>query len=95
MSQQEKLIEAAQLLFDAQAQHQTCQPIREIIGETDIESAYAIQRINIDKRIANGAIRVGAKIGLTSLAVQKQLGVDQPDFGVLLSGTQVAKVAVM
>ena len=90
MSQQEKLIEAAQLLFDAEAQHQTCQPIREIIGENDIESAYAIQRINIDKRIANGAKRVGAKIGLTSLAVQKQLGVDQPDFGVLLSGTQVA-----
>lgn len=90
MSQQEKLIEAAQLLFDAEAQHQTCQPIREIIGENDIESAYAIQRINIDKRIANGAKRVGAKIGLTSLAVQKQLGVNQPDFGVLLSGTQVA-----
>ncbi len=90
MNQQEKLNLAAQQLFDAQEQHQTCAPIREIIGETDIETAYAIQRLNIEKRIALGVHRIGAKIGLTSLAVQKQLGVDQPDFGVLLSGTQVA-----
>lgn len=89
MSQLDKINQAAQILFEAQEKYETCLPIREIIGENDIETAYAIQRVNIEKRIAAGAKRIGAKIGLTSLAVQKQLGVDQPDFGILLSGTQV------
>ena len=43
-----------------------------------------MQEINIAERINRGAKPVGSKVGLTSFAVQKQLGVDQPDFGVLL-----------
>lgn len=58
-------------------------PLRETFPEITGDDAYAIQRINADRRILEGARVVGAKIGLTSLAVQKQLGVDQPDFGLL------------
>ena len=47
-------------------------------------AAYAVQRTGIDASIVAGARAVGHKIGLTSEAVQQQLGVDQPDFGVLL-----------
>lgn len=46
-----------------------------------LDEAYAIQRANIARRVADGETLVGHKIGLTSLAMQKQLGVDQPDFG--------------
>lgn len=66
-----------------------CAPVRELIGTTDLEQAYAVQEINTALRIADGARIIGSKIGLTSLSVQKQLGVDQPDFGVLWNDREV------
>ena len=64
-------------------------PISEEIGVEDIALAYEIQRINTSFRESNGARVVGKKIGLTSKAVQHQLGVDQPDFGVLFHDMEV------
>jgi len=58
-------------------------PVRDILGSTDIPAAYAVQEELNGRRVTRGAKVVGRKIGLTSPAVQKQLGVDQPDFGVL------------
>lgn len=48
-----------------------------------VDDAYAVQRVNINRRLAAGECRVGRKIGLTSLAMQQQLGVDSPDYGVV------------
>lgn len=48
-----------------------------------LEDAYTVQRINVARRIHAGERIVGRKIGLTSLAMQRQLGVSQPDFGVI------------
>jgi 2-keto-4-pentenoate hydratase len=50
---------------------------------SDIDSAYAVQSINTEFWRQAGRRVVGQKIGLTSIAVQRQLGVSQPDFGVL------------
>lgn len=59
--------------------------MRHIIGADDVEAAYDVQQRIVADRIALGATVVGRKIGLTSAAVQEQLGVDQPDFGVLFA----------
>lgn len=75
-------------LVAAQQTARPCPPVREFLDANDLDSAYKVQRTIIDARIAAGARRVGHKIGLTNPNVQKQLGVDQPDFGVLLDDMQ-------
>lgn len=75
---------AAGLLHHAEATSTWIEPLRRTYEGLDIDEAYAIQQLNIERRIAAGARKIGSKIGLTSAAVQKQLGVDQPDFGILL-----------
>ena len=57
--------------------------MRDILGDSDITAAYAVQRLLTEDSLARGRRIVGHKIGLTSPAVQRQLGVDQPDSGVL------------
>jgi len=77
------VVEAADRLRDAARTGVPASPVRDLIGSEDIASAYAVQRLLVSERIADGATRVGRKIGLTSPAVQSQFGVSQPDFGVL------------
>lgn len=60
-----------------------CAPVADLLGPDDIDSAYQVQRRLTDRRLAAGARIVGRKIGLTSEAVQRQIGVDRPDFGTL------------
>lgn len=72
-----------------------CAPVRDLIGSTDIEGAYATQLLVNRARTRAGARVVGRKIGLTSEAVQAQLGVDQPDFGVLFDDMAYVDGAVV
>lgn len=65
-------------------------PLRDVLAPTDIEGAYAVQRINTRFWECQGRRVIGRKIGLTSLAVQAQLGVDRPDFGILFDDMMIA-----
>lgn len=80
--------QATRRLEAAQSTATPCPPVRDLIG-ADPELAYAVQRAGITRRLEAGAVVVGRKVGLTSPAVQAQLGVDQPDFGVLLDTMRV------
>ncbi|WP_243741525.1 2-keto-4-pentenoate hydratase [Actinomycetospora succinea] len=81
--------QAAERLLDAAATGTPCAPVRDLIGPDDVDAAYAVQRRLAAHRVEAGARVVGRKIGLTNPAVQAQLGVDSPDFGVLFDDMAV------
>src|SRR5208283_3346836 len=64
-------------------------PVREVLPAGAIDQAYAAQEANTQRWLDEGRKLVGRKIGLTSLAVQRQLGVSQPDYGMLFSDMAV------
>lgn len=81
---------AADALYEALQTAEPIDPVRDIVGGGDIDAAYAVQELIIRRLEADGLARIGRKVGLTNPAVQTQLGVDQPDFGVLLSDMDVS-----
>jgi 2-keto-4-pentenoate hydratase len=58
-------------------------------SELTAADAYAIARHNVARQLVDGARVVGHKVGLTATAIQEQLGVDQPDYGVLLDSMEI------
>lgn len=82
----EKLLQAlAARLRESELTSTPIDPIRMELEGQEMEAAYAIQRINVEKSVVEGRRIVGRKIGLTNPRVQAQLGVDQPDFGTLFA----------
>jgi len=58
-------------------------PLSESEGISDVSAAYAIQSHWTNIRLRRGEQIAGRKIGLTSRAVQQQMGVNEPDYGTL------------
>jgi 2-keto-4-pentenoate hydratase len=80
---------AATRIRRAMTSGKTCKPIRDLIKKGDLDSAYAIQQANTEIWLKEGRRPVGRKIGLTAKSVQAQLGVDQPDYGILYADMEV------
>lgn len=74
---------AAEALSGAAKKGTPIAPLRRTYPSFTIEDAYLVQKLNVDRAVAAGQRIVGRKTGLTSKAVQAQLGVGQPDFGTL------------
>jgi 2-keto-4-pentenoate hydratase len=74
---------AADRLIEAAQRRVPCLPVRDLLAGADVTTAYGVQQLLVRHALAEGRRISGRKVGLTSKAVQAQLGVDQPDFGVL------------
>jgi 2-keto-4-pentenoate hydratase len=83
LDNQEQINAWAERLRNAEQTSTPIAPLRDEIANGG--DAYAVQLVNVRHAQAQGRRIVGRKIGLTSPAVQKQLGVDQPDFGTLFA----------
>ena len=74
------------------------EPVPPVVDEwpaLTIADGYNIQRVNIDRRLAQGEVVVGHKVGLSSKAMQRMMGVEEPDFGHLLSTMEVPNGGTM
>lgn len=68
-------------LASARAERRSIEPFTDGDPGFDAAAAYAAQDIGIDELVRAGDVVVGAKLGLTSLAKQRAMSVDEPLFG--------------
>ena len=57
------------------------QAITKQVDELSVDDAYAIQAALLELQLGRGDTLVGAKLGLTSVAKQEQMGVSEPVYG--------------
>ncbi|NLE80537.1 MAG: 2-keto-4-pentenoate hydratase [Rhodococcus sp.] len=81
--------ELADRLDTAERSRTPIGPLVAAYPDIDVVDAYEIQLINIRRRVESGARVVGHKVGLSSLAMQQMMGVDEPDYGHLLADMEV------
>lgn len=81
--------ELAADLAQAERSGEPIAPLTAAYPDIDVVDAYEIQLINIRQRVAEGARVLGHKVGLSSLAIQQMMGVDEPDYGHLLDEMQL------
>ena len=91
--------EIAQRILQAYATGVPIKPVRDEVN--GIGEAYEVQRETVRHWLAQGRRPAGHKIGLTSKVIQTQLGVDEPDFGILFAdmvlqdGATVSRAAIL
>jgi 2-keto-4-pentenoate hydratase len=83
--------EAATHLLEAEETKQVIKPLTVSYPEITVDEAYHTQLEMIRRKVANGGLIVGKKIGATSKAIQNMFGVNQPDYGHLLADMMVVE----
>lgn len=83
--------EVADTLAEAERTRSPVPPLRETYAGLDVVDAYEIQLLNIRRRLDAGSTVHGHKVGLSSKAMQDMMGVDEPDYGHLLSDMALAE----
>ena len=86
--------EVADRLLKALKDRASVAPVTVALDD-NLDAAYEVQELVMSDLESPTNPRVGRKVGLTSPAVQAQLGVDQPDFGVLLADMEVSPEEVV
>ena len=76
--------EVAEALWQADATKRSIAAPSITWSNLELADGYEIQMHNIQRRVADGAVVRGHKVGLTSKAMQDMLGVPEPDYGHLL-----------
>lgn len=82
--------ELAKLLEEAEAKFAPVAPFTVALPDITAEDAYKVQLEVLSHRLASGRKIVARKVGLTSLAMQRMLNVDQPDYGMILDNMLIA-----
>jgi 2-keto-4-pentenoate hydratase len=81
----EKIAAFADLLFDSERDRKAVPPLTGQDPSMTVDDAYQIQLANVRRVVEMGHVISGKKIGLTSEGIQKQLGVNEPDYGHLFA----------
>lgn len=76
-----RIQDMAKMLHVACITRKPIEPLTDMYDDLTIDDAYAIQMENINQCVSRGEVISGKKIGLTSEGIQKQMGVNEPDYG--------------
>lgn len=81
--------EIAAALIEAARQRSAIEPLTNAYPGLDAETAYCVQDAVVHARVEAGSVVVGAKLGLTSEAKQRQMNVAEPIYGWLTDDMQL------
>lgn len=81
MSARNLLKQVARELLTAVKTREPVPPLRDRMEGMTLADAYRVQTLQLEHHVAAGRVLAGRKVRLTSLTMQRQLGVDSPDFG--------------
>ncbi|WP_017381890.1 2-keto-4-pentenoate hydratase [Paenisporosarcina sp. TG-14] len=90
-----KNIQYATELIEAEETRKGLLPLTDRDKGLTIEDAYQIQLETVKLKLAEGKRIIGKKVGLTSVAMQKMLNVDEPDYGHLFDNMQIENGATI
>ncbi len=83
VTEETRLTDLAARLRTAEETREPIAPLTAEDASLTVADAYRIQQINVHHRKEEGGLVRGRKVGLTSVAMQRQLGVGEPDFGAI------------